>query len=462
MSESVPIEEILRKTPSRLPRPLLGLLGLLVAMGLIAFVWGIAGTNPLRAWQAFLVNFLFWSGIAQAGLVFAAILQVTGARWGRPIKRISEGAASFLPISFLLFLVIFLGRNSIFPWIHEPIPGKEAWLNVPFLFARDGVGLIALYGLSLVFLYHSLRPDVGLAHEKKGGREKGLWKVLIAGWRGIEAEQQHSRRILAVLSPILLLLYALVFTLIAVDLVMSLDPHWYSNLFGGYYFIGNLYLGLAALAITSILARRYLGLEEYITPKQFHDLGKLIFGFCMLWTYLFWSQYLPIWYANLPEETGFVLARTSASPWKTVAGVLFFTNFLVPFVILLSRTAKKAPASLFLISAVIVGGMWLERFLLVVPSLWHQPTFPFGWLEVLILAGFFAAYTLTFLAFIRSFPILPIADPLFSSPERAHVPRRARAGGKGGSGPQPAFPGSERTGGAPVEPRPSGGPDGLF
>ncbi|MBI1987329.1 MAG: hypothetical protein HYS70_03140 [Nitrospinae bacterium] len=412
MTEKDWIQGILAKNLQRPPRPLVLALWTLVVTGGVVFVMGIQGPEALRAWEAFLINFLFWSGIAQSGIVLAAILQVTDARWGRPIKRLSEGFAAFLPISLLLFPILFLGREALFPWVRTPIPAKEAWLNVPFLFARDGLGLLVLYGLSLLFLYHSLRPDVGLARQVNQGWGNGLAGSLIRGWRGTEIERERSQHAQSTLAPILLILYGIVFSLIGFDLVMSLSPKWYSTLFGAYFFISNLYLGLAALAIGIILARRYFNLQEQITSLQFHDLGKLIFAFCMITGDFFWSQFLVIWYGNLPEEVEYVIRRIYEPPWAPLAWAVLLICYLGAFVVLLSRQVKLKPASLFAISAVIVGGMWLERYVLVVPSLWPGPNAPFGWIEILILLGFVAAYVLVFLGFVRNFPLLPISDPL--------------------------------------------------
>lgn len=390
-----------------LPSWLTGGLGLLAAVGAAMFLLGVLGERPLRAWQMYLVNFLFWSGISQAGLVFACIQEMTGARWGRPLRRIAEGSATFLPLSFLLFLVLFFGREVLFPWTRHPVPGKAAWLNAPFLFARDGLALLLLGGLGVAFLYFTLRPEVDIAGERGPRWAKPLYRLLQWGWRDREAEVDRSRRVLGILAPILAIGYCLVLTLIAFDLVMSLDPHWYSTLFGAYFFVGNLYAGLACLAILAATARRLLGLEALITPPQFHDLGKLLFAFCMITGDFFWSQFLVIWYGNLPEETSFVLVRAHEAPWAPLSWAVLLVSFLGAFAVLLSRRIKEWPAGLCGVAIVILAGMWLERFLLVVPSVWLDGSLPLGLPEALITAGFAALFLLSLLAFGRAFPLLP-------------------------------------------------------
>lgn len=380
----------------RLPWRVLGPLWLLVVAGAATFVLEIAGPHPLRAWQIFLVNCLFWSGMAQGGLVFAAIYQVTQARWGGAIKRLAEGMGAFLPVSFLLFFLLFFGREVIFPWVLKPVPGKGTWLTVPFLLLRDGLGLLILYGVSFAYLYFSLRPDLGMVYKHSS--------LFTRGWRGLEAEQERSRRVLAILTPTFLLLYALIFSLIGFDLAMSLDPHWYSTLFGAYFFMSSFYLGLATLAIIAVLTRKHLKLTGQIGRTQFHDLGKLIFGFCLVTGDFFWSQFVVIWYGNLPEETGYVILRAMEMPWAPLSWTVLTVSFIGPFIILLSRRVKENPRTLFTVTSFIVAGMWLERYILVVPSLWHDPSLPLGWIEFSITLSFFAAFTLSYLAFVTRIP----------------------------------------------------------
>lgn len=402
-------QDILAKIPRQLPGSISGGLLAVVAIGTAAFVYGVTAGDGHRAWQIFLVNFLFWSGIAQAGVVFAAILRVVNGRWAKSVQRLSESTGAFLPVSMVLFLALYLGRNAIFPWIGHPLPEKAIWLNAQFLFTRDGLSLLALYGLSLVFLYFSVRPDAGLAVESGARKGTGLYGFLYGGWRGLELERHRSRRTLAVLSPVILLLYAYVFSLIAFDLVMSLSPHWYSNLFGGYFFMSNMYAGLAAVIILTALARKHLELERYVTPSQFHDLGKLLFGFCVFWGYLTFTQFIVIWYGNMPEETEFLILRAKEAPWAALSKSIALAGFAIPFVLLLSREVKRRPARLAMIAGLALLAMWFERFVLVAPSLSHGAELPFGVSEILISLGFLALFAMTCLSFLSYFPAVSLS-----------------------------------------------------
>jgi Ni/Fe-hydrogenase subunit HybB-like protein len=220
-------------------------------------------------------------------------------------------------------------------------------------------------------------------------------------------------RIQTVLSTALGVLYGVVLSLVAFDLIMSLDPHWYSTLFGAYYFVGSFYTGLAALVILLGSYRKREALGRFIHERHFHDLGKLLFAFCLLTGDFFYSQFLVIWYGNLPEDAQYVILRVHQSPWEPVAWVVLGVSFVLPFLVLLSRRIKLEPVPMMVLGGIILVGMWLERFLLVAPSLWKGKGLPIGVLEIGITAGFLGLMALSVTAFLRTFPLLPVSDPLF-------------------------------------------------
>jgi hypothetical protein len=371
----------------------------LAVLGAVFFAFGVTGRDPLRAWQAYLVNFVFWTGLAAGAVLFSAILTITHAHWGRSVKRLAEAPGVFLLVSLPLFAVLYPGRRLIFSWIEHPLPEKAQWLNAPFLFLRDGAGLLLLTVIAAALLILSVRRDRQLLAADSANYD--------------QKEQQRREDKAVVFANIYGILYFLILSLIAFDLIMSLSPHWYSTLFGAYYLVGSFFTALAGLILLSILAVRRMGLADYITPVHFHKLGKLLLGFCLMTGDFFYTQFLVIWYGNLPEETGFIIERIRFAPWRPLAWTVLFVCFIGPFVILLSSRIKlKLPAMLALCS-VILAGMWLERFLLVVPSLWPGQDLPIGTTEVGITAGFFGLMALCVLFFLRSFPVLPAADPLF-------------------------------------------------
>ena len=391
------------------PRPvLLGGLGAAV-VGLIALAVGLIQGDG-RAWQAYLFNWLFWFGIAQGAVMFAAVTTITRSVWSRPVRRIALSFVAFLPIGFVLYLPLLLAGEHIFPWTHEMYhDGLGAWLNEPFVAARNVIGLAVLVGLSLVYAKTAVRPDAGMRMEEGTSGVRG-W--VLSGWRGQEEEEREAHRRLAWLGPVLALVYAAVMGVVAWDYIMSLEAGWFSTLIGPYYFMGAFLGGIAATTVFAVIYRSKLGLEHVIQPPHFHDLGKLTFGFCVFWAYLFWSQYIVIWYGQLPWEQSFLVHRLTA-PYTLLSVVVFALLFLAPFFALLSVAAKKAPAFLGGVSAMILFGLWIERYTLVYPSL-HPGAegLPFGLIEVGVALLFGGLFVLSVVAFHAKFPIFQVWQPM--------------------------------------------------
>jgi hypothetical protein len=416
-----PMGEVAR--PRAIPGGLVALCGALAALGVIAFFYGLS-TDADAAWRAFHVNFLYFAGLAQGGMVIAAIFVTVGAHWPGPVRRIAEGLGAWVPISFLLGIVGFLGRDHIYPWIEHPIAAKQAWLNVPRLVIVDLfiLGLLALF--SMLFLYHSLRPTLHGVAETTSGATRGLFERWTKNWRGDEIERESSSRSLKRIAPALLLLYAFGFSILAFDQVMSLSPMWFSNLFGAYFSWGGFLSAVAATALLTVLHRGAPGLEGEITAGRLHDLGKMLFAFSIFWMYLFWSQYLVIWYGNLPEETFFLEARLGSQffqdtwdidwsrlrePWVKLTLTAWLCCWVTPFWVLLGQRPKQTPAILGGVGAVVMIGFWIERNVLIWPS--FAPKDPLAWVGALqfgIALGFLGAFALVYLTFTRVFPSLPV------------------------------------------------------
>ncbi|MBI4208361.1 MAG: hypothetical protein HY538_01465 [Deltaproteobacteria bacterium] len=409
------ILQYLSPRQKQVSKGLLFLLSGLVAVGAVAFIVGIQGASPSRIWTAYLVNFVYWTGIAQGAILLAVARQIVNAGWGKAIHRIAQSFSLFLPVSFLLFWILFFGRHELFEWVRHPVPEKAAWLNTPFLFLRDGLGLLLLFGLSLRFVLLSLREDLILTVDHLSDWRKNLYTRLIQRC----PDEEKTKRQLAILSPIVVIAYAVVFTILAWDLIMSLDPHWVSTLFGAFYFVGSFFSGLILISIVAIFLRWRLGLDRWIGTSTLHDMGKLVFAFSIFWTYFFWSQYLVIWYGNLPEETEW-FAKRQFGPYRNLSHLVLCLNFLAPFILLLVRKVKETAWAFGAIAFIPLIGMWLERYVLVAPSVLGTTQVWLGLPEALISLGFAALFFLCFLAFFRTFPILPVQDLSEGSSTHSH------------------------------------------
>jgi len=338
----------------------------LVLIGGAAFVQGLISQHPERAWQTYLINFLLWSAIAQGAVLFSAVMHMTKARWSGPLSGLSESFASFFPVSFVLFLVLFMGKAHIFPWLHEDLHGKEIWLNIPFLFWRDFFGLLILYVLGFGYLYNTLQlkfdPDQPV---------KGVRKYIYSGWKQNSRHLERVKKRMTMWGGFYIFAFTVVLSLIGYDLIMSMDPHWISTLFGAYNFVKAFYVGLGALIILACILYLRHGEASGITTAHLHDIGKLFFAFCLLWADFFFVQLMVIYYGNIPEETYYVIARTMLAPWNELAWIIFIVCFIGPFVILLNKKIKTKPVFMIILCSVVIIGIWLEHLLLLGPALNH-------------------------------------------------------------------------------------------
>jgi hypothetical protein len=375
----------------------------LVAVGIVTFIVQLFTRHPERAWQAYLINFLVWSAIAQGGLLFSTIMHTTRAKWSGPLSNLAEAFTAFFPYSIVLFLLLFLGREHVFPWLHEDLHGKEVWLNIRFLFSRDLVALLVLYGLGLAYTYQALRLKL-IAEAHEGGR---LRAFLVRRWQRRAGNFERTERRKNVFSILYMLAFAFVLSLIGYDLVMAADPHWYSTLFGAYSFAKAIYMGLGAIIILAAVLQIYPGNGFEIPASHFHDIGKLFFAFCLVWADFFYAQLVVIWYGNLSEETAYIIERVMTAPWQGLAWVVFIVCFIVPFLVLLNRKVKTLPRFMMVFCGIIIAGMWLEHLLLLGPALNHHATsIPLGITDVLITMGFFGLMAFAVSGYLKQFPEL--------------------------------------------------------
>ena len=223
------------------------------------------------------------------------------------------------------------------------------------------------------------------------------------------------------MAPTYVVLYAFVFTLVAFDGIMALQPHWFSNLLGGFYFMGSFLGAHMLLALMMMYGSRHLGVADLVSPKQRHDLGKLCFGFTVFWTYLMWAQFLVIWYGNLPEETGFVFARLWGH-WLPVGKAVLLGMFVIPFFGLLGVAPKKIRPIFGFFATISLVALWLERYLLVMPSITPLPGPVFLVPELGPTLLFAGLYLLSYALFARTFPMLsPRLAEITLDKERAHA-----------------------------------------
>jgi hypothetical protein len=373
------------------------LLFALMAIGALTLAYGLY-SNAERTWHSYLVNHSLFMGLGIGGLFFLVIHYLASAGWNVALRRVSESFASYLFVAVIFHVAIFFGLKHLYPWTdlgyvrsEHLVYHKETYFSLPFYAARTALFWAVVLFFAWKLISNSTRQD-----------QEG----------GVELTQKQKP-----LSALFLVLFAPMFTVFSVDLVKSLDPRWFSTMFGVYIFVGFVQASIAAsiVAITLMQKRGYL-LE--ITEDHFHDLGKYLFGFSIFWAYIGVSQYLLIWYANLPEETHFYMQREEAG-WVWVSLLLPLLRFALPFALLLPRAAKRNSSYLQKVSLIVFLGAWVDLYWLVLPYFSPKVTFAFG--DVGLFLGFLGLFAFVVRRFLAKHALVPQKDPYLGETLHHHV-----------------------------------------
>jgi len=368
-----------------------GIAGLVVA-GTGAFM------NPGQFFHSYLLAFLFWLGAALGGLVLTMLHHTTGGKWGVVLRRIFEAAAGTIPWMALLFVPIVFGMSHLYPWIDADVMAadhllqeKALYLNGPFFVARAALYFAIWVGLAFFLSTWSAQQD----RTGDASLTKRMTGLSAAG----------------------LVLYAFTMTFAAIDWGMSLDPHWFSTMYGFLFMIGQAIMGLS---IAIIVAKRLSGeapMAAVFNDGHWHDLGKLLFAFAMVWTYLTFSQFLIIWSANLPEEIPWYMRRISHG-WQYLAIGLVVFHFLVPFVVLMSRRTKRNSTVLAWMAMWMIVARLLDVFFLIGPDA-SAGSLTIHWIDVAALVGLGGIWLALFTSNLMGRALLPVRDPELASALKA-------------------------------------------
>ncbi len=365
--------------------------------GIIGVAVCIFGFKKFHAqfFYAYLTSYIFWVTIGLGGLFFTLLHHLVDATWSVVLRRMTESVMAALPIMLVFFIPVCLGMDELYHWSHaeavahdELLQHKSAWLN-PKLFSIRTLIYFVIWFIFGHFLY-----KISIKQDSEGDPEQKL--------------KEKMRQI----SGPGMLLFALSITFAAFDWLMSLDPHWYSTIFGVYIFAGSLLSILSFITLLVVFLHKNNILNEEISIEHFHDLGKLIFAFTVFWTYIAFSQYFLIWYGNIPEETVWYLHRWDGN-WYKVSLFIVFGHFVIPFLVLLSRVPKRNITMMTVMSIWMLVIHWVDLYWIILPNFNHH--FHFSLIEsVLNIATFLAVGGLFFAYFWFTFisqSIIPINDP---------------------------------------------------
>ena len=348
--------------------------------------------EPTQFFQSYLMAYMLCLGVTLGCLALGMVHQLSGGAWGVVARRPIGAAARVLPVMTLLFLPIVFGMRHLYPWTHadlvardEVLQAKQLYLNIPFFLIRAAVYFIAWNAVSFFLNAWSLEQD--------------------------RTDDPQIARRMQRLSAGGLVAYGLMITFASFDWLMSLEPHWFSTIYGVLIIGGQGLTGLAFLIIVLVWLGRRPPLDRIIVPAHFHDLGNLLLAFVMLWAYFSFSQYLITWAGNLPEEIAWYLHRQHTS-WRIVGAGLVLFHFAVPFALLLSRTVKREPQMIVKVAIGIMIVRLVDLFWLIAPE-FHREGVWISWLDILLPTSLFAIWLGCFVWQLRGRAILPLHDPEF-------------------------------------------------
>ncbi len=381
----------------------------MILIGTVVFIAGLITGHEQRTWSALLFNVFFFFNIALIGLSFANMQDIIAARWGRPVKKLHEGFGAFLPVAAVMMVAFLLavkfdfkGAESVYPWMGDPhmldhFWGKKTWLQKDFFIYRN---IFAVVGIAVLASWH-----LGMVKKRdqlflNGKREEALkYGEYVSGklryWSG----------------PILVF-YALAFSLLGFDLLMSISPLWFSTLWGGWLFAVGMQSMLATLLLILLWLRERSEFKGLINTQQLHDVGKLLYGFTIFFTYLTYAHVLTYWYGNVPEETEYFIHRMHA-PWTYFITIIPLFVFVLPLFALIPKAAKYTKGYTHFICAAILISQWCVMLLIVMPESVHldgSTYIPF--LEIGNMLLVFGLFAWRWLDFSSKSPVVGPADPL--------------------------------------------------
>lgn len=346
---------------------------------------------PERIWPNILLASYYVVGLSVGAGVFIALQYVSNAGWSVALRRVPEAIASVFPYGAGMMLIVLLGTSHLYEWSHEAVvaashllSSKSGWLNTPF-FALRTVVVLAIWGVLLRKMIVTSRKQDSEGGTSLSGKNKRFSAMYIVA-------------------------FAFTFTLASMDWIMTLEPEWYSTIFGIYNFCGVFVSGLAMTTIFVIVLKRSGGAGSFITEAHLLNLGKLLFAFSTFWMYIWFSQYLLIWYANIPEEVVYLIRRQEGS-WVifTILNVAF--NWLIPFIVLLPRWTKRNEGLLLKVCIILLVGHWIDLFWMIMPP--FMPSAPvFNLWEFAPLSAGLSLFLYVALKTLSKHSVLPTGDPM--------------------------------------------------
>lgn len=395
-------------------------LGAVVAWGLAAFTWQmthgmyVTGKNRPVMWALYITGFVFWVGMSHSGTMVSAILRLSRANWRRPILRAAEAMTVFSIAVAGLFPLIHLGRNWIFYYL-IPYPNQRGlWPNFRSALLWDATAITTYIIGSSLFLYLGMLPDLAIVRDRSTGWRRTLYTVLAMGWRGSSRQWQIYHQASTLMAALIIPVAVSVHSIVAWDFAVTVVPGWHSTIFPPYFVIGAILSGVAAVITLMIIVRKAFHLEEYLTPLHFDNMGKILLVISLLWCYAYFVEVQTTWYAHEPIE--WEVFSYMSRRYTPELLLMLLGNGLLPVVCMCVKRLRRSIPVMLVVSLLVNVAMFLERFLIIVPSLSHK-NMPFIWgtyhvslVETSVNLGALAGFALLYTLFVKLFPIVAVSD----------------------------------------------------
>ena len=363
------------------------LLGIGLVLGIIAYV-----VDPQRASYSYLTSFMFLISLGVGSLFLVSLEYLAGAVWSTPFRRISEFFAGTIPYILIISIPLFFTLHDVFHWTNTAVvqgdavlKSKEAYLNIPFFLVRN----------ILIFLIWTLFYFLITRRSRKQD----------------ETGSQDLTRMNIKLGTGFIFIFAITITMTGVDWMMSLEPHWYSTIFGVYYFAGTVWCALAVLTLAVVLLRENGYLVPGLKNDHYYSLGTMMFAFTAFWGYIAFSQYMLIWYADLPEETTWFFHRWEGG-WMYASIILIIVHFVVPFFALLSFPAKTNPKRLKFVAIWILAAHFFDLYWVIMPGMVQAGrVFYFSWMDLVFPVAVVGFVMVIFKMMTNKYNLIPVKDP---------------------------------------------------
>lgn len=382
--------------------------------GIVAVVYqyqvgmGPANLNNPHMWDLYISAFVFWIGMSHSGTLLSAILHIMRADWRKPIYRFAEAMTTFSLLTAGIYPCIHLGRVWNMYWVLPYVSDRGVWPNFRSPLVWDAFAISTYLSASVLFLFIGMIPDLAICRDNAKGWQKKLYTGLSLGWGGTDRQWRNFRKTYLLMACFLIPLAVSVHSIVASDFAMAIMPGWHVTSFPPYFVSGALYSGCSAIITLFILLRYYFRFEEYMTKAILEKICKLTFAIAMIWTYLNLIEFASVWYGHDIYNKEVLIAKATG-PYALVFWTMLFCGSVLPFTFAFRRL-RRSMATMFVVSLLLNVGMFLERWMIVAPtlSLSHNPhQWDVMWgsiVEWAIVFGTFGWFGLLFLTFVKIFP----------------------------------------------------------